>query len=694
MQNVRYPSRILLVLYPMKKPRHQILITFIITNGNWLLAGMFALGGLLGVIVDAREIISVRVAIIGTIIVVFTLILIQTYLRLRGLDWVTNNGILRIRKLQPGLILPAIGVIILLWLPQLIPQTESKSAPESIVILTPTPAQTASRTPIPTVTNTFEPTLTQTPSSTLTRAPTATALPTPTPLPTPTVLPLAKAAPDELLIVITTFYNTRADSTDAHNKIKRDIERKIAELNIQNVRVEIETNLVLAVNDREKAQELGEFYDAIIVIWGEETGVNITVNFLNIRDPNVYIDYEELLILANSDSFAQVVVEELPGQLTFLSLFTIGQIYEVKGDDIEAIHIIEKALDSLPLESLESLNVNQGILIEPIRDALIYLGYLYMFSLEDYDRGLEYYNQALAVDPNHAFTYNFLGMVYHSKGDLNAAIEAFTQAIIVDPNFIYAYSNRGDVYRDIEDWESAFADYNRAIDTAPEEPSGYYWRGNAYYENGNLEAAMTDYNHAIAIDPNWVYPYESIGDIHQENEDWGAAIEAYTQAITIDPNYVYPYIKLADIYRNNGDLETSISILSQATLSTNDASVYVKRGDIYRVMGNLESAMDDYDQAIAINSREFSAYSNRGSLHIANKNWVAAITDFDQAIMINPDYAYSYWSRGYAYHMTGDYDQAATDFEHFLILEPNATGTIREYIDSFLNRYKAEQETP
>jgi len=97
----------------MKKPTHQTLITYIL----WILTGFLALGTFLDAIANAISLITLPVSLAGTVIISVLLICIQIYLSKNPLSWVTNASLVKISKLNLGLLLPVFGMLILLWVP-------------------------------------------------------------------------------------------------------------------------------------------------------------------------------------------------------------------------------------------------------------------------------------------------------------------------------------------------------------------------------------------------------------------------------------------------------------------------------------------------------------------------------------------------------------------------------------------------
>lgn len=97
----------------MRKPRHQLFATYV----SWTLTGFLALGAFLDGVGNAVGLITFNITLLGTIAIVVYLTLLQLYLDRYPLAWVCNDKAVKITKLNLGLLLPFLGMIVLLWIP-------------------------------------------------------------------------------------------------------------------------------------------------------------------------------------------------------------------------------------------------------------------------------------------------------------------------------------------------------------------------------------------------------------------------------------------------------------------------------------------------------------------------------------------------------------------------------------------------
>lgn len=82
---------------------------------------------------------------------------------------------------------------------------------------------------------------------------------------------------------------------------------------------------------------------------------------------------------------------------------------------------------------------------------------------EDYGEAVQYYNQALSLNPNNPDVYYNRGVAHFSLGGLQTALQDFDQTIQLQPNRAAAYGNRGAVRSALGDRQGAISDCQQAI---------------------------------------------------------------------------------------------------------------------------------------------------------------------------------------------------------------------------------------
>jgi len=98
--------------------------------------------------------------------------------------------------------------------------------------------------------------------------------------------------------------------------------------------------------------------------------------------------------------------------------------------------------------------------------------------------------------------------------DPDLAINYFTQAIQLNPNHGDAYLFRALEYKGKGDYDKAIADYNELVRIAPE--YNIYGRGCLYEETGDFKKAIADFEEALRFNPNHVGAINSLKKARQK----------------------------------------------------------------------------------------------------------------------------------------------------------------------------------
>ncbi len=100
------------------------------------------------------------------------------------------------------------------------------------------------------------------------------------------------------------------------------------------------------------------------------------------------------------------------------------------------------------------------------------------------------------------------------------------------------------------------------------------------------------------------------------------------------------------------------------------AGAYRIRGTLRMEAGANEKAIEDFNEAIALNPKDDRAYSGRGTMRLVAGNHAAAIADFDRSISLNPAMTNHRILRGHAQLVAENFDAAITDFDHVIERNP------------------------
>lgn len=147
-----------------------------------------------------------------------------------------------------------------------------------------------------------------------------------------------------------------------------------------------------------------------------------------------------------------------------------------------------------------------------------------------YDKAIDDYGAAIALNHNFYGAYLNRGMAYGEMGQSDKALADFNEAIAIYPRYYEAYNNKGMVYGKVASFDKAIAQFNKAIDINPRQPRPYCNRGLAYYLIGENDRALKDLNKAIDLDENYTDAYGARGNLFLRTGNKELAISDFQKA--------------------------------------------------------------------------------------------------------------------------------------------------------------------
>jgi tetratricopeptide (TPR) repeat protein len=141
-----------------------------------------------------------------------------------------------------------------------------------------------------------------------------------------------------------------------------------------------------------------------------------------------------------------------------------------------------------------------------------------------------------------AVAYSHRGQSFMRRRLYDKAIEDFGQAIALDPRLARAYRNRGAAHFIGEAYDKALPDYDAAIRLQPDDPGGYTDRCSVNVMTGKPKEAKVDCDKAIDLEPQHgpAHAWRTLANLQLGN--LGAAdqdIAAIAHEYSSDPSVHY-----------------------------------------------------------------------------------------------------------------------------------------------------------
>jgi len=448
------------------------------------------------------------------------------------------------------------------------------------------------------------------------------------------------AAGNENLVIIG-FGADRDSRNVADNISKRQLEpifgggdhfKLIHGKTVDNAKKDLKISTATELLSSEEATAIGAKLDASIVVWGRiesitnnRTAFRMSGRMLSQRSGTV--NTFNFQIPSDSRQRETVLRNELLAKLTEFS----------QGEIIKLFDMALQQYNSKLYDTAEAGFLNIVRIDNTNTDAYKYLGYI-QYEQENYPKAVDYYNQGLAVNPNHdellrylSEAYRVQGMVdeainalekvaeinadkavyyqvaklYRDRGDTADAMAALDKAIELDPELDLAHDLYAEIAYDTRDYTKAIEHLEYMTNAKPEDDELARRLAISYQRTGQLDKAIERYNNIIAGDKNNIRAYlnlaaayrtmaiENSGEARKYNNQ---ALQTYQEAMRVEPGNARIEVSLADVYLSLNDRTNADKWATSARQK--DPSVY----EASAILGEVaqKNGIDRYNRFIEL----------------------------------------------------------------------------------------------
>jgi tetratricopeptide (TPR) repeat protein len=173
-----------------------------------------------------------------------------------------------------------------------------------------------------------------------------------------------------------------------------------------------------------------------------------------------------------------------------------GSIYRESGDTARAISSLETAIE------------------QDIKYENAFIDIAIMYSARKNPIALEYYNNALKINPYNENTIYARAKLLQDIGKIDEAIAEYKSILLKNKNCENCYYNLGAIYLEIKkDNKNALENFTNAIALNPNSAQAYFARGFTYSKLKDKENAKADYNMCLKIQPNFEAAIQGLNEL-------------------------------------------------------------------------------------------------------------------------------------------------------------------------------------
>ncbi|MDH4157894.1 MAG: protein kinase [candidate division Zixibacteria bacterium] len=188
-----------------------------------------------------------------------------------------------------------------------------------------------------------------------------------------------------------------------------------------------------------------------------------------------------------------------------------------------------------------------------------YLAGMDYFLDEFYEKAIDEFNAALAIDSTFALAYMRIGMAYAFQGQTQAGMAYFATAKEYEGRLPARERSLLDIYADTwmaTEYDNAFTKLESFVRYYPDDKEARAIYGiflNTF--TGDTVRAYAQFDTALALDPRYRLALRFYGEMASENGNVDRAIELTKRLLEFYPESPSAYTTLAGYYQSKGELE-------------------------------------------------------------------------------------------------------------------------------------------
>jgi TolB-like protein/Tfp pilus assembly protein PilF len=251
----------------------------------------------------------------------------------------------------------------------------------------------------------------------------------------------------------------------------------------------------------------------------------------------------------------------------------------------------------------------------------------------DFDKAIENFQRAIAIDPGYASAYAALADAYTELSFFSfsavktgpKAREAAERALLLDDSLAEAHNSLA-LIKMYFDWDyaGAEAELRRAIALGPGNASIHMWYGWFLGFTARFDESLRELERARELDPLAAPNNNAIGVVLHWSGQTDRAIEQFNDVLELNPDYPVTIAFLAEAYVDKGDLASAVSTIERITSTAMDPQALSVMGYVYARAGDRDKALRILNEFAALSDKEYVPAINFAHIY-------AGLGDHEQA---------------------------------------------------------------
>ena len=308
-------------------------------------------------------------------------------------------------------------------------------------------------------------------------------------------------------------------------------------------------------------------------------------------------------------------------------------------------------------------------------------------TVDGYEKALEYFEQALTLDPEYAGAYAGLADVYLCKSQANLLSfgEGFPQArqyaekaLSIDPDLSAAHAAMGHaLWLQAGETERAEESLQRALELNPSNAQAHHVYADLLINWDRPDEAYRETGLALELDPLSPACNSAMGDVLLWTQsDANGAIRYYRRALEIEPERPGALMGLVHALQFAGDWDGAEHTLRlQIEQNSSDPRLHEEYAHHLMFRGEFGSALAEIDEALRLSSGNPFMQYVRGEILFHAGRHREAREQLEQVIDLDPSVLQPHFILAMLHTACGNYNEATDEIDFLATSSPRSSFT-------------------
>jgi TolB-like protein/Flp pilus assembly protein TadD len=245
-------------------------------------------------------------------------------------------------------------------------------------------------------------------------------------------------------------------------------------------------------------------------------------------------------------------------------------------------------------------------------------------GIDDLKKGVDYFRQAIAEDPNYAIAHAGVADCLVLLGLFGAADprEIMPQAkssamrSIELEETAEAYASLGQIKLIYDwDWTAAQEDFQRAVRLSPAYPTAHQWHGECLVSMGQVDRGLAELMKARDLDPLSLIINTNLGLNFYFARRYDLAIEQLERTLELEPNFFRAHLHFGMCYERKLMYREAIAELEKARSISENAWAFAALGHCHASFGARAKAEEFLEKLLELSRRQFVSSATIAVVH-------------------------------------------------------------------------------